>query len=194
MPRYALIALSLLAALPALAWAAEPAPFVGGLEEDRAQIEAAPIPVRNDVAQTGDPIVTKRYFKIKKGSFPEFLEVSQQGVWPFFEKIGSRVIGMWQVIHPAEADKASPAAAGDDNHDYDEVYLMTQYASVAHWKASRKMAEMGGNGPDWAKAREALALRASLTLATRLEFLRGSTWKNPPHYMPGLGERYIEAP
>ena len=29
MPRYALIALSLLAALPALARAAEPAPFVG---------------------------------------------------------------------------------------------------------------------------------------------------------------------
>jgi len=190
MPRYALIALWLFVALPALAQAPEPEPFVGGLEEDRAQAEAAPIPVRNDVARAGEPIVTKRYFKIKKGSFPEFLEASQQGVWPFFEKIGSRVIGMWQVIHPAEAGKAAPPDAAD----YDEVYLMTQYASVAHWKASRKMAEMGGNGPDWTKAREALALRASLTLATRLEFLRGSTWHNPPYYMPGLGERYNKAP
>ena len=76
--------------------------------------------------------------------------------------------------------------------DYDEVYLMTQYASVEHWKATRKMAEMGGNGPDWTKAREALAFRNSVTIETRLEFLQGSTWHNPPYYMPGLGETYTE--
>lgn len=159
-------------------------PFIGGLEEDRAETEATPIPVRNDVAQPSEPIVTKRYFKIKKGTFPEFLKVSQEGVWPFFEKIGSRVIGMWQVVHPAETDTVAAP-------DYDEVYLMTQYASVEHWKASRKMAEMGGNGPDWKKAREAIALRRSLTIETHLEFLHGSTWHNPPYYMPGLEEEFV---
>lgn len=139
--------------------------------------------------EPSEPIVTKRYFKIKKGTFPEVLKVSQEGVWPFFEKIGSRVIGMWQVIHPDEStSEASP--------DYDEVILMTQYASVEHWKASRKMAEMaemGGNGPDWVKAREAIARRRELTIETSLQFLQGSTWHNPPYYMPGLGETYTES-
>ncbi|MFP6583606.1 MAG: hypothetical protein VCD00_13770 [Candidatus Hydrogenedentota bacterium] len=159
--------------------------FVGRLEEDRAETEISPIPVRNDVAQPSEPIVTKRYWKIEKGNFPEFLKVSQEGVWPFFEKIGSRVIGMWLVVHPEETDS-------EGSPDYDEVYLMTQYASVEHWKATRKMAEMGGNGPDWVKAREAIAFRRSVTIETRLEFLQGSTWNNPPYYLPGLGESYAE--
>lgn len=68
-------------------------PFRGGLN----QVKDAdrPHPVRNDVAQSGEEIVTLRYFKIKKGSFDEFLRVSVEGVWPYFEKLGSRVIGMW---------------------------------------------------------------------------------------------------
>jgi hypothetical protein len=161
--------------------------FVGGIEEDWSQAESESISVRNDVAQPSSPIVTKRYFKIKKGAFPQFLKVSQEGVWPFFEKIGSRVVGMWKVIHTEQSgSKASP--------DYDEVILMTQYASVEHWKASRKMAEMGGNGPDWKKAREAIELRRSLTFETTLQFLQGSTWHNPPYYMPGLEESVVRKP
>jgi len=159
--------------------------FVGGLEEDRAKTETSPIPIRNDVAQPSQPIVTKRYWKIKKGSFPNFLQASQEGVWPFFEKIGSRIVGMWMVVHP-EGTGSQPSL------DYDEVYLMTQYASSEHWKASRKMEEMGGNGPDWVKARKAIAYRRSVTIETNLEFLQGSTWHNPPYYMPGLGESYTE--
>ncbi|MEI7931962.1 MAG: hypothetical protein WCI21_02755, partial [Alphaproteobacteria bacterium] len=79
-------------------------------------------PVRNLAAQKGEEIVTIRYFKIKKGSFPQFLTVSQNGVWPYFEKIGARIVGMWQVIPDPEG--ASVAA------DYDEAYLMTRYASL----------------------------------------------------------------
>ena len=182
-----LIIIILLITSAAMAQDKQPKNFVGGLEEDRSKIAVAAIPVRNNVAQPSKPIVTKRYWKIKKGGFPEFLQVSQQGVWPFFEKIGSRVVGMWLVVHPQETGiESSP--------EFDEVYLMTQYASVAHWKATRKMAEMGGNGPDWAKAREALAIRNALTIETKLEFLQGSNWHNPPYYMPGLGEQYTPAP
>ena len=138
----------------------------------------APIAVRNDVAQPGEPIVTKRYWKIKKGAFPEFLAASRDGVWPFFEKIGARVIGMWQVIHPE----------GEAPADYDEVYLVTQYASVDHWRATRDMSGLGGNGPDWEAAREALRLRRSLTIETSVEFLQGLKWDTPPYYMPGVSE------
>ncbi len=151
-----------------------------GSEAINKQLDApaiTPIAVRNDVAQPGEPIVTKRYWKIRKGSFPQFLRASQEGVWPFFEKIGARVIGMWQVVEIEGKDASA---------DFDEVYLMTQYASVDHWRATRDMAELGGNGPDWAAAREALLLRRSLTIETSVEFLRGSTWHNPPYFMPGV--------
>ena len=140
-----------------------------------------PVAVRNDVAQPGEAIVTLRYFKIRKGSFPEFLQASQEGVWPFFEKIGSRVIGMWQVLHPDGIETAAR-----DNPGYDEVWLMTRYASVEHWRATRDMAKLGGNGPDYQKARAALSLRQSLTLESNVQFLQGSTWQSPPQFLPGV--------
>lgn len=158
-----------------LAWSA------AGAQSSKAEGDAA-ITVRHDVAQAGDPVVTLRYFRIRKGSFPEFLKASEEGVWPFFEKIGSRVIGMWQVIHPAEAGATAPRASPD----YDEVWLMTRYASVEHWQATRDMAGLGGNGPDYDKARKALELRDSLTLETSVQFLQGTTWQNPPVYLPSI--------
>ncbi|MEK7832256.1 MAG: hypothetical protein AAB401_14270 [Acidobacteriota bacterium] len=93
--------------------------FRGGLNPVKEQ--EAPRPVRNDVAQPGEEIVTLRYFKIKKGTFDRFLKASVEGVWPYFEKLGSRVIGMWQVITPEGVDGAP--AASPANKDYDEVYL-----------------------------------------------------------------------
>ena len=161
-------------------------PFAGELRES-AQAAAAK-PIRNDVAQPGEEIVTLRYFKIKKGSFPEFLKASQESVWPYFEKIGSRVVGMWQVIHPEiEGVEA-------DNPDYDEVYLMTRYASVAHWQASREPEKHGGNGPDWEACRKALEVRRALTIETRVTFLQGDTRNSPPMFLPGLDEKYKSDP
>ena len=158
-----------------------PRGFVGGLKPDAAAIEAHP--VRNDVPQRGDEVLTLRYFRIKKGSFPEFLKASQEGVWPYFEKLGARVVGMWKVIHPeVSTDKESP--------DYDEVWLMTRYASVEHWAASREPQKHGGNGPDWDACAAALEVRRALTLETRVQFLQGSTWESPPIFLPGLDEQF----
>lgn len=160
--------------------------FVGGIEEDRAAVARTPKPVRNDVAQPREEIVTLRYFKIHEGRFPEFYQASVEGVWPFFEKIGARVVGMWEVVHP-EFDTGT---AGEDSDEYDEVYLMTRYASLEHWRATRDMADHGGNGPDWEKAREALAFRRSMTYETHVTFLEGRLSANGPYYMPGLDEDY----
>lgn len=185
---YTLLALFLIVATPtstgSFAQEASAKPFVGGLKEPTTA--AAPRPVRNDVAQHGDGILTLRYFKIKKGTFPEFLKASQEGVWPFFEKLGARVVGMWQVIHPDVEGDA-------DNPDYDEVYLMTRYASVEHWAASREPQKHGGNGPDWEACRAALETRRALTIETHVTFLQGSTWQSPPVFMPGLDEKYEPA-
>jgi hypothetical protein len=157
--------------------------FRGGLNQTREQ--DAPHPVRNDVAHPGEEIVTLRYFKIKKGAFDQFLKVSVEGVWPYFEKLGSRVIGMWQVITPDGVDGAPPASK-----DYDEVYLSTRYAGIEHWKASRDAVLHGGNGPDWLKCKAALDLRQSLTISTHVVFLKGSMAPGGPYFMPGLNETY----
>ena len=163
-------------------------PFRGGLNPVRDA--GRPHPVRNDVAQPGEEIVTLRHFKIKKGSFDEFLRVSIEGVWPYFEKLGSRVIGMWKVVTPAGVTGAPQA----ESKDYDEVYLSTRYASVEHWKASRDAVVHGGNGPDWLKCRAALDRRTSLTISSNLIFLKGSMAPGGPYFMPGLNENYETKP
>lgn len=141
-------------------------------------------PVRNLAPVAGQEITTIRYWKIKKGSFPQFLKVSQEGVWPYFEKIGSRVVGMWQVIPAPGGAEASP--------DYDEVYLTTRYASLDHWAATRDAAAMGGDGPDYAALQAALEVRRSLTIETKVTFLQGIVGPLPPVFMPGSGETFTK--
>lgn len=143
-------------------------------------------PVRNLSPQAGQEITTIRYWKIRKGTFPQFLKASQDGIWPYFEKIGARIVGMWKVIPaPGERD-ASP--------DYDEVYLTTRYASLDHWAATRDAAAMGGDGPDYAALQAALAVRQSLTIETKVTFLQGVVGPLPPVFMPGSGEAFVESP
>ena len=72
--------------------------------------------------------------------------------------------------------------------DYDEVYLMTRYASVEHWVATRDPVKMGGNGPDWEKCRQALALRRDLTIETHVTILKGKL-SGVPYFMPGVPAR-----
>jgi len=150
------------------------------------QPDAAPHPVRNDAPRSGEEIVTLRYFKIKKGTFDQFLKASVEGVWPYFEKIGSRIIGMWQVI-PAEGVEGAPKPSGE----FDEVYLMTRYASLEHWAATRDAENLGGNGPDWENCKRALAVRNSLTLSTKVTFLKGRAGGGP-YFLPALPEQYIK--
>jgi len=147
-----------------------------------------PRPVRNNVAQSGEGIVTIRYFRIKKGTFDQFL-ASTQDVNPYFEKIGARSIGLWKVIEAEGVEgQAKPS------NDYDEVYMATRYASVDHWKATRDPTSLGGNGPDWEKCQRALALRQSLTISTSVIFLQGAMSASQPLFMPGLNEVYEKKP
>lgn len=143
-------------------------------------------PARNLSPQAGQEITTIRYWKIRKGAFPQFLKASQDGIWPYFEKIGARVVGMWQVVSPPGGKEASP--------DYDEVYLTTRYASIEHWAATRDAAAMGGDGPDYAALQAALAVRQSLTIETKVTFMQGVVGPLAPVYMPGTGETFVPAP
>jgi len=153
------------------------------------QDTAKPRAVRNDVPQRSDEIVTLRYFRIKKGSFDQFLKASQEDVWPYFDKIGARVIGMWKVIQAEGVEGQSKPSP-----DYDEVYLSTRYASLDHWKATRNPTALGGNGPDWEKCQRGLAIRQAVTISSYVIFLKGAMAANPPLYMPGLKEEYEKKP
>ena len=140
-------------------------------------------PVRNDVMRPGEEVVALRYWKIKKGAFEQFNDASIEGVWPFFEKIGARIIGQWKVVHPEEGES-------EENAEFDEVVMMTRYASYEHWKATREGVELGGNGPDYDALVAALRLRRSLSLETSVEYLQGYMYQSPPKFLPGLDERY----
>lgn len=184
MRRLALLlpALMLVACAQSPAVAQPPGANVGKMNADVADSRG---PARNVSPIPGQEITTVRYWKIKKGTFPQFLKASQDGVWPYFEKIGARIIGMWQVIPAPGAAEASP--------DYDEVYLATRYASVDHWAATRDAAAMGGDGPDYAALQAALEVRRALTIETNLTFLQGVVGPLPPVFMPGTGERFVKA-
>ena len=123
--------------------------------------------------------IALRYFRIKKGSFPTFLKASEEGVWPFFEKIGARPLGMWRVIDPGDVVGAHPTVSSD----YDEVWLATGYASIEHWRATRDMGSLGGTGEDYRRAMEALRVRQDLTLETNVRFMEGTTWTHPPLFV-----------
>lgn len=162
-------------------------------EEQRA------VAVRNQQAQPGQPVTTMRHWRVRKGSYPQFLQVSQEGVWPYFEKIGARVVGMWQVMSVTPDDRAGGLENSgyqvmpDNGKDYDEVVLVTRYASLDHWQATRNAVKLGGNGPDYDALIAALAVRSELTIETSLTFLEGFNGPNGPYYLPGTDEQFSKA-
>ena len=57
----------------------------GGLRADASRGHAKR-PVRNDVAHSGDEVAALRYWKIEKGCYEEFRRISENAIWPFFER------------------------------------------------------------------------------------------------------------
>ena len=136
-----------------------------------------PRPVRNDVAQTGDGFLVLRHQKLKKDGHQAFYEISRDGVWPWFEKIGARIVGQWQIVYP---DGSAP------KQDYEEGYRLARYVSEEHWKQTRARANigLGGDGPDSGKNTEALAER-NKHLIHGPYFLRGHMAPGGPYFLPG---------
>jgi len=157
--------------------------FEGGLTREVVQAQQAKRPVRNDVSQSGQEVAALRHWKVEKGCYGEFRRISEEAIWPFFEKLGARIVGMWRVV---------PAPGDDEPEGFDEVYLLTRYASLDHWSATRDMVRLGGNGPDFEACRAAVLRRQELSLETSVRFLDGAVSQSGPYFLPGLGERYDE--
>lgn len=132
---------------------------------------------------SADEIAVLRYFRIKKGAFDEFHKVSADKVWPYYEKAGARIVGMWQVAYPEILGQAKRESTG-----YDEVYLLTRYTSLEHWQATRDggIATLAGHGPDFADLQDGLRIRAGLSLPQgpggQITVLRGQLAGNGPNF------------
>ena len=146
----------------------------------------APQPVRNDVPREGTEILVFRHQKLRKGGHEAYYRLSRWGVWPWFEKIGSRIVGQWKVIHP-DGSRQDP--------DFDHGYRLARYASYEHWKATRSgHLLLGGNGPDYQRNREALQARSHYVAGTDgAHFLQGVTAATTVYFMPALDESYVSA-
>lgn len=67
-------------------------------------------------------IVVQRSFTIERGSFAEFERLSREGIWPYMEARGCKIVGLFTNMHGGPSD---------------EIVLNTAYASMAHWEATR---------------------------------------------------------
>ena len=149
-----------------------------------------PVPARNDVSRTLGPeaeVLMLRHQYLARGTHEMYYRASAYGVWPWFEQIGARIVGQWQVIHPEGA-----ASRTEPSPDHDEMITMARYAGYDHYVGLQpgRAVLMGGNGPDWRAWREAAEAIELATLDTRVEFLEGYFYDSPPSYMPPLPERY----
>lgn len=111
------------------------------------------------------PIVVVRSFTIERGSLREFERLSREGIWPYMEARGCKILGLFTIAHGGPSD---------------EVILLTAYDSFAHWEATRlDLDPPTGASAELAalarSAREASAARNRLTRVSSTRALRSIT-------------------
>jgi hypothetical protein len=123
--------------------------------------------VRNDVPRPGREVLVLRNHELRPGGHEPFYQLSRDLYWPFFERLGARVVGQWKVIG------GSPGA-----RTIDDVYRLVRYASIEHWQATRQ-------------GQQGLGDRGGLQTGSKgAYFLEGMMAPDGPRFMPGLAETY----
>lgn len=116
-------------------------------------------------------VVVQRSFTIERGAGAEFERLSREGIWPYMEARGCRILGLFANMHGGSSD---------------ELILLTAYASMAHWEATRDDAPLPEHAGDEARKLhpaylEALQARRRLTVRTSSRVLRLATdWAEWP--------------
>jgi hypothetical protein len=140
-------------------------------------------PVRYNIPVPGDEMAELSCWKIKKGSFDKFDSLTRQDMLPVMSKMGVRGIGIWQLIYPE-------TAIGEQSGDYDEVMMVSRYASYEHWQACKEPMRLIGDGPDYKAWADASSKRDALIQDGWHRFLQGEMYNSPPTYIPTLKETY----
>ena len=104
---------------------------------------------------------------------------------PVVNKMGVRGLGIWKLIYPEPATHK-------EHDDYDEVMMISRYASYEHWQASQAPKLIIGDGPDFKTWEEAASQREALIQDKWHRFLQGELYGSPPTYIPPLRESYIK--
>jgi hypothetical protein len=152
------------------------------------------VPVRNEVARVGQQeIIMMRHAFIKKGEYVFWERESRKKVWPWFQRLGARMIGDFNVIYPGMRDE-SPGQ--------DEALRFARYASYEHWQATRRAsAENPTGGSIVLAGKGSLSAESDLGLSNRRRvlqgskeavFLQGYMAQTRPLYMPGTKEAFRE--
>lgn len=110
-------------------------------------------------------VVVQRSFTIERGSLREFERLSREGIWPYMEARGCKIVGFFTNLH-----------GGASN----EVVLNTAYASMAHWEATRDEAPLPPGASDEVRAlhpgyQAALLARRDLTQVSSTRVFRLAT-------------------
>ena len=148
-----------------------------------AKTQEKPVAVRNQTPQPGREVLVLRHQQLKKGAHDDYYRASRAGVWPWYEKIGTRIVGQWLVVNPDGGAATS----------FDDAYRLARYASFEHWRATRDPANtsLGGNGPDREKSLESGRERTGVQTGSKgAYFLQGAYANTRPLHMPGLPEAY----
>jgi len=132
-----------------------------------------------------------RHAYLDKDSYDYWYEESSQGVWPWFERLGARVLGDFQIVYP-ETPSETP--------EQDEALRFVRYASYEHWQATRPddvsgetggSLQLAGNGGLSDASSDGLSDRGQVLQGTKGGFfLQGYMAETRPIYMPGLVERF----
>jgi hypothetical protein len=143
--------------------------------------QIGPTPIRHDVAKPGREILVLRNHRLQAGGHEQFYQASRDDVWPYFERMGARVVGQWKVIR-----SDAPAPQGQE-----DVYRLVRYASIEHWEATRFQRTTVGDGPAFEKEQKGRKERAAIEVASRgALFLQGETAPGGPYFLPPLREKY----
>jgi len=160
-------------------------------------VSAQPTPVRNDVPRLGQQeVIMMRHAYLDKGAYAHWYEQSSTKVWPWYERLGARIIGDFEIFYP-EGEDATPSQ--------DEAIRFARYASYEHRQSTRPTtsqsvgatggsARLAGDGPLFDANNEGLDSRREVSKGSRGGvFLQGYMAPARPVFMPGLGERYEPA-
>jgi hypothetical protein len=123
---------------------------------------------------------------LKKGAHEDYYRASRAGVWPWYEKIGTRIVGQWMVVHPE----------GGGSPEVEEAYRLARYASFEHWRATRDPANisLGGNGVDRQNSLASGKERGGVQTGSKgAYFLQGEYANTRPLFMPAVPETLVRA-
>ena len=152
------------------------------------------VPVRNEVARVGQQeVIMMRHAFIEEGEYAFWERESRQKVWPWFQRLGARMIGDFQVIYPEVID---------DSPGQDEALRFARYASYEHWQATRRAntenptggsVVLAGKGSLSAESDIGLSNRRTVLQGSKeAVFLQGHMAQTRPLYMPGTKETFRE--